>query len=79
MLLDDVHRRRPSSWPYNIVAMMLIVTAFIVGFSTALTRFTANAAIGSILVLEIVAGLGPHDRPSKAIIPLAIFCLRLFS
>jgi len=32
MLLDEVRRRAAIELPYNIVAMMLIVTAFIVGF-----------------------------------------------
>src|SRR5437868_14285971 len=32
MLLDDAHRRAAIELPYDIVAMIILITAFIVGF-----------------------------------------------
>ena len=62
MLLDEVRRRAAIELPYNIVAMMLIVTAFIIGFFYCLDALYGERRDRSISVLEIVASLGPHNR-----------------
>lgn len=49
MLLDDAHRRAAIELPYNIVAMMLIITAFIVGFFYCLDALYGERRDRSIL------------------------------
>src|SRR6187399_3557711 len=49
MLLDEVRRRAAIELPYNIVAMVLIVTAFIVGFFYCLDALYGERRDRSIL------------------------------
>jgi len=44
LLLDPARRRAAIELPYDIVAVMLIFTAFIIGVFYCLTRCTANGA-----------------------------------
>jgi len=49
MLLDEMHRRAAIELPYNIVAVVLLVTAFIVGFFYCLDALYGERRERSIL------------------------------
>src|SRR3954452_573951 len=72
MLLDEAHRRAAIELPYNIVAMMLIVTAFIVGFFYCLDALYGERRDRSILFWKSLPVSDLTTVLSKAIIPLAI-------
>jgi ABC-2 type transport system permease protein len=92
MLLDEARRRAAIELPYNIVAMMLIITAFIVGFFYCLDALYGERRDRSILFWKSLPVSDLTTVLSKAIIPLAIlpvvilgvgvftqFCLLLIS
>ncbi len=78
MLLDEVHRRAAIELPYNIVAMMLIVTAFIVGFFYCLDALYGERRDRSILFWKSLPVSDLTTVLSKAIIPLAILPAIIF-
>src|SRR5205814_1154679 len=49
MLLDEAHRRAAIELPYDIVAMVIIITAFIVGFFYCLDALYGERRERSIL------------------------------
>ena len=79
MLLDEVRRRAAIELPYNIVAMMLIVTAFIVGFFYCLDAFYGERRDRSILFWKSLPVSDFTTVLSKAIIPLAILPVIIFA
>src|SRR5260370_16492082 len=52
MLLDPAHRRATIELPYDIVAMMLIITPFIVGFFYCLHALYATPRNPTLLFLK---------------------------
>src|SRR5881409_3946911 len=78
MLLDEVRRRAAIELPYNIVAMMLIVTAFIVGFFYCLDALYGERRDRSILFWKSLPVSDVTTVISKAIIPLAILPAIIF-
>jgi ABC-2 type transport system permease protein len=72
MLLDEVRRRAAIEVPYNIVAMMLIITAFIVGFFYCLDALYGERRDRSILFWKSLPVSDLTTVLSKAIIALAI-------
>jgi len=78
MLLDEVRRRAAIELPYNIVAMMLIVTAFIVGFFYCLDALYGERRDRSILFWKSLPVSDLTTVLSKAIIPLAILPAIIF-
>src|SRR5207237_9773301 len=72
MLLDEARRRATIELPYNIVAMMLIITAFIVGFFYCLDALYGERRDRSILFWKSLPVSDFTTVLSKAIIPLAI-------
>src|SRR5437764_11875228 len=72
MLLDEVHRRAAIELPYNIVAGMLIITAFIVGFFYCLDALYGERRERSILFWKSLPVSDVTAVISKATIPLAI-------
>lgn len=78
MLLDEAHRRAAIELPYNIVAMMLIVTAFIVGFFYCLDALYGERRDRSILFWKSLPVSDFTIVLSKAIIPLAILPAIIF-
>ena len=79
MLLDEVHRRAAIEMPYNIAAMMLIVTAFIVGFFYCLDALYGERRDRSILFWKSLPVSDMTTVLSKAIIPLAILPAIVFA
>ena len=72
MLLDDAHRLAAIQLPYDIVAMMLIITAFIVGFFYCLDALYGERRDRSVLFWK---SLPVSDRTtvlSKLTIPLLV-------
>ena len=78
MLLDEVRRRAAIELPYNIVAMMLIVTAFIIGFFYCLDALYGERRDRSILFWKSLPVSDLTTVLSKAIIPLAILPAIIF-
>ena len=78
MLLDEVRRRAAIELPYNIVAMMLIVTAFIVGFFYCLDALYGERRDRSILFWKSLPVSDLTTVLSKAIIPLAVLPAIIF-
>jgi len=78
MLLDEVRRRAAIELPYNIVAMVLIVTAFIVGFFYCLDALYGERRDRSILFWKSLPVSDFTAVLSKAIIPLAILPAVIF-
>ena len=72
MLLDEMRRRAAIELPYNIVAMVLIVTAFIVGFFYCLDALYGERRERSILFWKSLPVSDVTTVLSKAIIPLAV-------
>src|SRR5712664_99850 len=79
MLLDEVHRRAAIELPYNIVAMMLIVTAFIVGFFYCLDALYGERRDRSILFWKSLPVSDLTTVLSKFSIPLIILPLLSFA
>ena len=72
MLLDEVHRRMAIELPYNIAAMVIIITVFIVGFFYCLDALYGERRERSILFWK---SLPVSDRAtvlSKITVPLLI-------
>ena len=78
MLLDEVRRRAAIELPYNIVAIVLIVTAFIVGFFYCLDALYGERRDRSILFWKSLPVSDFTAVLSKAIIPLAILPAVIF-
>lgn len=78
MLLDEVHRRAAIELPYNIVAMMLIITAFIVGFFYCLDALYGERRDRSILFWKSLPVSDLAIVLSKAIVTLAILPAIIF-
>src|SRR5947207_13959134 len=78
MLLDEVRRRAAIELPYNIVAMMLIVTAFIVGCFSCLDAFSGERRDRSILFWKSLPVSDFTTVLSKPVIPLAILQAIIF-
>lgn len=78
MLLDEMHRRAAIELPYNIVAMVLIVTAFIVGFFYCLDALYGERRERSILFWKSLPVSDATTVLSKAVIPLAILPAVIF-
>ena len=79
MLLDPAHRRAAIEMPYDIAAMMLIFTAFLVGVFYCLDALHGERRDRSILFWK---SLPVSDRTtvlSKATIPLAVLPLGTFA
>jgi ABC-2 type transport system permease protein len=79
MLLDEVRQRAAIELPYNIVAMMLIVTAFIIGFFYCLDALYGERRDRSILFWKSLPVSDVTTVISKAIIPLAILPAVVFA
>jgi ABC-2 type transport system permease protein len=78
MLLDEAHRRAAIELPYNIVAMMLIVTAFIVGFFYCLDALYGERRDRSILFWKSLPVSDLTIVVSKAIVTLAVLPAIIF-
>ena len=78
MLLDEAHRRAAIELPYNIVAMMLIVTAFIVGFFYCLDALYGERRDRSILFWKSLPVSDATTVVSKTIVTLAILPAIIF-
>jgi ABC-2 type transport system permease protein len=79
MLLDEARRQAAIQLPYDIVAMILIITAFIVGFFYCLDAFYGERRDRSILFWK---SLPVSDRTtvfSKASIPLLVLPPTIFA
>jgi ABC-2 type transport system permease protein len=78
MLLDEVRRRAAIELPYNIVAMMLIITAFIVGFFYCLDGLYGERRDRSILFWKSLPVSDLTTVLSKTLIPVAILPAIIF-
>src|SRR4051812_31106283 len=72
MLLDDARRQAAIQLPYDIVAMVLIVTAFIVGFFYCLDSLYGERRDRSILFWKSLPVSDQTTVLSKLTIPLLI-------
>jgi len=72
MLLDEAHRQAAIQLPYDIVAMVFIVTAFIVGFFYCLDALYGERRDRSILFWKSLPVSDLTTVLSKACIPLLI-------
>jgi ABC-2 type transport system permease protein len=72
MLLDEAHRRAAIELPYNIVAMVLIVTAFIVGFFYCLDALYGESRDRSVLFWKSLPVSDRTSVLSKASVPLLV-------
>src|SRR5207302_5424676 len=78
MLLDEARRQAAIQLPYDIVAMIIIVTAFIVGFFYCLDALYGERRDRSILFWKSLPVSDLTTVLSKAIIPLAILPAIIF-
>src|SRR5881394_387960 len=78
MILDEARRRAAIELPYDIVAMMLILTAFIVGFFYCLDALYGERRDRSILFWKSLPVSDLTTLLSKAIIPLVILPVIIF-
>src|SRR5256885_2293143 len=78
MLLDEVHRRAAIEMPYNVVAMVLIATAFIVGFFYCLDALYGERRDRSILFWKSLPVSDLTTVLSKAIVTVAILPAIIF-
>src|SRR5258708_14857097 len=78
MFLYEWRRRAAIELPYNIVAMVLIVTAFIVGFFYCLDALYGERRDRSILFWKSLPVSDVTTLLSKAIIPLVILPVVIF-
>jgi ABC-2 type transport system permease protein len=72
MLLDEGHRRAAIELPYNIVAMMILITAFIVGFFYCLDALYGERRERSILFWKSLPVSDVTTVLSKVSIPLLV-------
>jgi len=72
MLLDEAHRRAAIELPYDIVAMVIIITAFIVGFFYCLDALYGERRERSILFWKSLPVSDPTTVLSKISIPLLV-------
>ena len=72
MLLDETHRRAAIELPYNIVAVMLIITAFIVGFFYCLDALYGERRDRSVLFWKSLPISDVLTVFSKLSIPLLV-------
>ncbi len=72
MLLDEVHRRAAIELPYNIVAIMLLITAFIVGFFYCLDALYGERRDRSILFWKSLPVSDLTTVLSKVSVPLLV-------
>jgi len=79
MLLDEVRRRAAIELPYNIVAMMLIVTAFIIGFFYCLDALYGERRDRSILFWKSLPVSDLTTVLSKTTIPMFVLPLVTFA
>ena len=79
MLLDSVRRQAAIELPYDIAAMMLIFTAFIVGVFYCLDALHGERRERSILFWKSLPVSDFTTVLSKAIIPLAVLPLVIFA
>jgi ABC-2 type transport system permease protein len=79
LLLDEARRRAAIELPYNVVAMMLIVTAFIVGLFYSLDALYGERRDRSILFWKSLPVSDLTTVLSKAIIPIAILPAIIFA
>jgi ABC-2 type transport system permease protein len=78
MLLDEGHRRAAIEMPYDIVAVMLIVTAFIVGLFYCLDALYGERRDRSILFWKSLPVSDLTTVLAKASIPLLVLPLIIF-
>jgi ABC-2 type transport system permease protein len=79
LLLDPAHRRAAIEMPYNIAAMMLIFTAFLVGVFYCLDALHGERRDRSILFWKSLPVSDLTTVLSKATIPLAVLPLITFA
>ena len=79
MLLDPAHRQAAIEMPYNIAAMMLIFTAFIIGVFYCLDALHGERRDRSILFWKSLPISDLTSVLSKATIPLAVLPLVSFA
>src|SRR5436853_5719514 len=79
MLLDEARRQAAIQLPYDIVAMIIIVTAFIVGFFYCLDALYGERRDRSIFFWKSLPVSDITTLLSKAIIPLAILPAVVFA
>ena len=79
LLLDPAHRRAAIEMPYNIAAMMLIFTAFLVGVFYCLDALQGERRDRSILFWKSLPVSDLMTVLSKATIPLAVLPLVTFA
>ena len=72
MLLDEMHRQAAIELPYNIAAMVIIITAFIVGFFYCLDALYGERRERSILFWKSLPVSDVTTVLSKMSIPLLI-------
>jgi ABC-2 type transport system permease protein len=72
MLLDESHRQAAIQIPYDIVAMMILITAFIVGFFYCLDALYGERRERSILFWKSLPVSDVTTVLSKASIPLLV-------
>src|SRR5436853_7439819 len=78
LLLDEAHRRAAIELPYNVVAMVLIVTAFIVGFFYCLDALYGERRDRSVLFWKSLPVSDLTAVLSKACVPLLILPAIIF-
>src|SRR5437870_697614 len=79
MLLDDARRQAAIQLPYDIVAMIIILTAFIVGFFYCLDALYGERRDRSILFWKSLPVSDLTTVLSKATIPLVVLPLIIFA
>ncbi len=79
LLLDPVRRRAAIETPYDIAAVMLIITAFIVGLFYCLDALHGERRDRSILFWKSLPVSDLTTVLSKAIVPLAVIPLVSFA
>jgi ABC-2 type transport system permease protein len=79
LLLDPAHRRAAIEMPYNIAAMMLIFTAFLVGVFYCLDALHGERRDRSILFWKSLPVSDLTTVLSKATIPLAVLPVVTFA
>src|SRR4029078_5681470 len=79
LLLDPVKARAAIEVPYNMAAIMLIVTAFIVGVFYCLDALSGERRDRSILFWKSLPVSDSTTLLSKATIPLAVLPLVTFA
>ena len=78
MLLDDAHREAAIQLPYDIIAMVIIITGFIVGFFYCLDALYGERRDRSILFWKSLPVSDVTTVLSKACVPLLILPAVIF-